>query len=216
MTARVAAWLVILAVPLAAIALNVHLLASEPFLRLVYALPGFPAAAGFTEPERLELAAPSTAFIVRPVAPGSLAALQHAGQPLYTAEEIEHLVDVRRVVVRLTVLGLAAGLVLAAALGMAWRGPRRAVGRALARGGWLTVALVVLVGLGIAIAWPLLFTGFHQLFFRPGTWQFPLDSGLIRLFPDPFWYSTAIVLAGLCALEGLAAVWLGRRLARHP
>lgn len=215
MKSRLAAWLLLLTVPLAAVALNVHLLASEPFLRVVYALPGFPAAPGFTDAERLALAVPSTAFIVRPGPPDGLAALRHRGEALYTAQEIEHLVDVRRVVARFTALGLMAVVVLAAAGLAAWRrrGRRATVGRALARGGWLLVGLVACVGLGIALAWPWLFTGFHQVFFPPGTWQFPLQSGLIRLFPDPFWYSTALALAGLCAAEGLAVAWLGRRLA---
>ena len=69
------------------------------------------------------------------------------------------------------------------------------------------------MGLGIALAWPFLFTTFHTLFFPAGTWQFPVDSGLIRLFPGPFWYDTALALAALSAAEGLLAVWAGRRLA---
>ena len=107
-------------------------------------------------------------------------------------------------------------LVLGAALSQAAvrRERRRAIGRALARGGWLTIGLVLLVGLGLGLAWPWLFTTFHQVFFPGGNWQFPEDSGLIRLFPEQFWYDTALVLAGLAALEGLLAVGLGRALGR--
>jgi hypothetical protein len=85
---------------------------------------------------------------------------------------------------------------------------------ALAGGGWLTLAIVAVVGGGIALAWPLVFTGFHELFFRPGTWSFPVESSLITLFPGDFWYLAAIWLAGLAAAVGLAAGLLGRRLGR--
>jgi hypothetical protein len=212
---RAFGWLVTLALPFALIALNVRLLASEPFLRLEYGRPGFPAAPGFTAEERLALAVPSTTFIVSDAPAASLLALRHAGQPLYTAEEVGHLEDVRRVVARFAGLGLAALLVLVGALVAAARGRWRLVGRALARGGWLAVALVGLSGLGVALAWPLLFTGFHVLLFPAGTWQFATASGLIRLFPEPFWYDTALALAALAALEGLLAVRLGRALERR-
>lgn len=211
---RLFGWLVTLAVPLAAIALNVHLLASEGFLRFEYGRPGFPAAPGIADELRLTLALPGTLFIVNDEPPESLAALRDGDRPLYQADEIAHLVDVRRVVQRLTWLGWAAALVLLVAFVWAWRGQRLAIGRALARGGWLTVGLVLLTGLGVALVWPWLFTTFHELFFPAGTWQFAEDSGLIRLFPGQFWYDTALALAGLSALQGLLAVGVGRRLGR--
>jgi len=208
--------LVALAVPVMAITLNVHLLASGAFLRWEFGRPGFPAVPGIADVERLALAVPSTLFIVRPMPAADLAALRHDGQPLYTAAEIGHLEDVRRVVARVTTLGLLGGLLVVAALALAWRRGRWAeVGRSLRWGGWLTVGLVVAVGLGMALAWPLLFTGFHRVFFPAGTWQFDYDSGLIRLFPDQFWYDTALALAALSAAEGLLAVLVGRWLARR-
>jgi hypothetical protein len=207
-------WLVTLAVPIAAIALNIHLLASDGFLRFEYGRPGFPPAPGFADEQRLALALPGTLFIVNDAPPESLAALHDGGQPLYAADEIAHLVDVRRVVTRLTWLGWLAALVLVGALVAAARGERRPMGRALARGGWLTLGLVLLTGLGVALAWSWLFTTFHELFFPAGTWQFAEESGLIRLFPGQFWYDTALALAGLSALEGLLAAGVGRRLGR--
>ncbi len=209
---------VALAVPLVLITLNVRLLASEAALRLEYGRPGFPAAPGFTDEERMALAGPSTLFLVRPITTAELAALEHEGAPLYTAEEIGHLVDVRRLVRRLSVLGaLSMAVILIGAV--AWRmGRLDGYGGAVERGGWWAVALVALVGLGFGVAWRAVFTGFHELFFPPGTWQFPADSGLIRLFPERFWFDTAAALAGLAAIEGVVVARIGRHLARarHP
>jgi integral membrane protein (TIGR01906 family) len=205
--------LVVLTVPVILMAVNVRLLATETFVRWEYARPGFPAAPGFTDAERLAVAVPSTLFIVRAVDPAELAVLTDDGRPLYTAGEIEHLVDVRRAVVVLTWLALAGlaviglAVVLAASAGRSWRWPD--LGRALMLGGGLTIGLVVAIGLGMAVAWPIIFTGFHMLFFDPGTWQFPVDSGLIRLFPNQFWYDSAVWLAGLAALEALVVIAAG-------
>jgi hypothetical protein len=124
-------------------------------------------------------------------------------------------VDVKRLVALIIGLGVA-DAVLVGAAALAWRkGRLPGLPRALEWGGWLGVALVVGVAVGIALAWPAVFTGFHELLFPPGTWQFPADSGLIRLFPGQFWYDTATALAGLVALEAIWVILLGRRLRRH-
>jgi len=212
---RRAVALVTLAVPAACLAGTIHGLATEAFLRFEYARPGFPAAAGFTDAERLAAALPSTLFLVRPDPPSALAALRHAGRPLYAADEVAHLEDVRRLVRLVTALGWL-GVVLLGAGGALWRrGRLPGYPGALARGGLVTVGLVGAVGAGIALAWPFVFTGFHRLFFPPGTWQFAPDSGLIRLFPGRFWYDTAVALSGLVAAEGLAVAVAGRALARR-
>jgi integral membrane protein (TIGR01906 family) len=102
--------------------------------------------------------------------------------------EISHLKDVRRVFgisLALTLISLA-GLVVSLAL--APRGARLAV-----LGASSTVALgMVILGMAAvsaigAVAFEPLFAAFHSLFFAPGTWEFPADSLLIRLFPEPFW-----------------------------
>jgi len=207
-----------LAVPLVLIPFNVRLLATAGFLGWEYGRPHFPPAPGFTDAERLALAVPSTRFILRDADPTELARLTHAGRPLYAPEEIAHLVDVQRFVARLTWLGILAAAAQLLAAADAWR--RRGwagFASALARGGWWTIGAVVAIGGGMAAAWPWVFTRFHMLFFAPGTWQFPVESGLIRLFPGQFWYDTAVVLAGLTAVEALALIALGHRTRRaHP
>jgi integral membrane protein (TIGR01906 family) len=202
-----------LTVPLALLMTNVLLMAGGPFVGWEYARPGFPQAVGMTDEKRLELSLPSARFIADRADPQSLAALEVGGEPLYTAAEISHLQDVRRLVRRASLLA-AVGLAVVVLAAVAWRDtPERRAGliRAIEAGGWLTAMLVVLVGAGIAVAWPLFFVGFHELFFQPGTWSFASDSGLIKLYPEQFWFDVSVALAAVTALEGVVIGLAGRR-----
>lgn len=205
---RVAAGLLLtLTVPVAIVAMVVSLLATGPLVRLAYARPGFPSPVGMSAEVRARLAVDTTSYVAGRADRGSLEALRLPDdRPLYATGEVEHLADVRRLIGALRLAGLAAGLMLVAA----WVGPWRAWAAVpTARGGWLSLGAVALLGLGIAVAWSWLFTTFHELLFPPGTWQFSADSGLIRLFPGPFWSDAAIALAGGTALLG----WLLARMA---
>jgi hypothetical protein len=51
------------------------------------------------------------------------------------------------------------------------------------------------------------------MFFRAGTWTFPADSLLIRLFPERFWEASGAVLAALSLLGG-ATLAIAARLLR--
>jgi uncharacterized membrane protein len=165
----------------------------------------------------MAVAGPSTTYLVRPGATrDELAALRHRGQPLYTQGEIDHLVDVRALVSLITWLGAAGALGLAGACLAAARRPtaRRVLAGGLRLGAWLTVGGVAAAGLLAAVAWPILFVGFHEVLFEPGTWQFPSDSSLIRLFPERFWFDTAVALCAIIGLQALLGLLAARRLAR--
>ena len=214
---RIIHLLLVLGVPVLLTAVNVRGLATQPYLGAAFARRGFPSAAGMTDAERLALATISTRFIVSSAEPDTLLSLRQAGRTLYTVEEVGHLLDVRRVVGSLTGLAVAAAVVTA--LGAAsWYlgGDVARLGLGLQRGGWLTLAIVGLLGAGIVIAWPVMFTLFHELLFPPGTWQFPVDSGLIRLFPERFWSDAAAAWLGLTIAECVALIAAGRWLERHP
>jgi uncharacterized membrane protein len=77
-----------------------------------------------------------------------------------------------------------------------------AVLRGLALGGGLTVAVVLALGVSATLAWPIMFPLFHEVFFPPGTWQFGADSGLISLFPERFWFESALAAFALVAGAG--------------
>ncbi len=213
---RLALILCSLAIPFLLAAIGLRLMTSRPYLQLVYARPGFPAAPGFEDEARMALAWPSTRFIVSRAPARELAALEHEGRPLYEPGEIQHLLDVRRVVDRLEALALA-GLTCLLLTGLAARrGSWPAAWlRAISRGGWLTLVAIGLLVPAIGLAFQLAFTLFHQLLFEPGTWQFSADSGLIRLFPEQFWYDSALAAAAYLLVTSLATAIGAGRLARR-
>jgi integral membrane protein (TIGR01906 family) len=206
---------VILSVPILILTASIYILAREPVLEFEYSRSSFPSAGRFTDEERLTYAVPATRFVVTSAQPEGLLALEHDGEPVFGQEEVNHLVDVQVLVRRLTWLSLAGLAVFLIALVAAWLGALEGLPRSIEIGGRLTAALVVLIGFLIVVAWPFFFVGFHRVFFRPGTWQFPVDSGLITLFPEQFWFDTAVAIAAMCFLGGLGAAGLGRLLDRR-
>lgn len=115
-----------------------------------------------------------------------------------TDEAISHLDDVG------VVIGgaIAVTAVLLAVLGVwiltALHGRRyRVLAASFRSAAWLAAGTVIAVGLFAVIDFDTFFSAFHGLFFAPGTWVFPSDSVLIRLFPEPFWIGSAVAWAAL-------------------
>lgn len=192
----------------------VWLISTPTWLRVEYGRAAFPHAQGFTDAERMALAIPSTLFLTRPsIASADLAELTHGGTPLYAADEIRHLEDARTVVRRLAALGLAGVVILALAVGGAQRRPRwrYSLARGIEAGGWLTAGAALWLAFVATVAWPLAFVTFHTTLFPAGNWQFSESSGLIRLFPEKFWFDSAVALMLVVILGGVLAIGVGRR-----
>jgi integral membrane protein (TIGR01906 family) len=176
-------------------------------------LPWFSAtlSARYSELPRavaLPLAEAARDFVVS----GDPASRQELVQAM-TPQAVTHLEDVE------IVLGAAntATLVLSLGLGAwAWFRARR---RADLRRSALGTAAVLLSGsvvlaMGVAlIDFDTFFSAFHGLFFEPGTWTFPSDSVLIRVFPEPFWTAagTAWALLVLLAAGAYGYAWRAGR-----
>ncbi len=207
---KTAAWLTTLLTPLALIFLGLRLLLTPVFLHIEYRLPGFPPDEyGFSLEERLHYAGLSLEYLLNDADISFLGDLElPGGGQAFNERELSHMVDVKNVVqpalwagygVWLALLGLGVW----ARRGGWWTGYRAA----LRRGGWVTVGLVVLIGLGAAISFWEFFTLFHALFFEGDSWIFLYSDTLIRLFPIRFWQD-AFLAAGLIALlGGLALGW---------
>ena len=202
-------WLVALCVPPLLLWLTLALLATPAFLRWEYAR--IPSPAGLEASDRQALAETTTRYVLGHASRAEVAALRDAGAPLYAAEELAHLDDVRLLIGRVRALGLWAGLVLLAVVLVPPLRRRADLPRALELGGWLCVGLVGLAAVGLAIGWSWLFKTFHELLFPPGTWRFSLESGLIRLFPDRFWFESALALGTLFLVEGIGLALISRR-----
>jgi integral membrane protein (TIGR01906 family) len=129
-----------------------------------------------------------------------------AGLPAFDESAVSHLLDVRGVIaLARTATGIAALLL---ATWVAYCVLRRRLGRMRAgmrAGAVLTGALIAFGAIAAMADFSWFFTAFHGLFFASGTWTFPSDSLLIRLFPERFWMASGVAWAVLTA-AGAAAL----------
>jgi integral membrane protein (TIGR01906 family) len=98
------------------------------------------------------------------------------------------------------------GLGIWARVGRWWTSYRQG----LARGGWITVGLVVVLVVVTVLSFGPLFVFFHRVFFEGDTWLFDYSTTLIRLFPMRFWQD-AFIAVGVLTLAGGLALALGAR-----
>jgi integral membrane protein (TIGR01906 family) len=169
---------------------------------------GVPASSGLSASDVIHLSGEVRAF----VADASYDPLPATwrGAPAFDAAAVSHLQDVRSVISVARLASGAAALLLAVyvAFGIARRRFTR-LRSGMHAAAWALVAAVGLAAVAGLLDFDTLFSSFHSLFFASGTWTFPADSMLIRLFPEPFWIASgacwaALVLlfAGLLALAG--------------
>jgi len=204
---RISGWLVTVLVPVVLILAAVRLLLTPAFVRLEYLTPNFPPDAyGFTLEDRLHWAPLALTYLLNDADVSFLGDLRFAdGSPVYDSRELHHMADTKRLV-RVVLWVWYGTLAVLLGLGIwAWRaGWWLEFRRGLARGGWLTVALVVLV-IGVALlSFGPLFVIFHRLFFEGDTWLFDRSTTLIRLFPMRFWRDAFVLVGGLALTGGLA------------
>lgn len=188
--ALIGSWLVTLLTPIALLGLALRIMLAPWFLQVEYRMPYFPADDyGFTTADRLHWAPYALNYLLNSADISYLGDLQFdSGQPLYNERELSHMQDVKGVVQgaqRAWDVSLAVLLLLGL---WAWRGnwlPFYRLG--WMRGGWLTIGLVVALGLFASLAFWQFFTWFHSLFFKGNSWLFEYSDTLIRLFPLQFW-----------------------------
>lgn len=193
--------------------MTITLIISPTYPQYEYGRPNFPLDPyGLAQAERLDLALTAVSYLERPepadqviyllenqVLPGS-------SRPLYTQAELNHLIDVKNLTDTIWRLTWVAGAVLALSLaGLFFRSETRPLAyRAGMQGGLMTVMVLSgVIGI-IVFGWPWFFTRFHELLFPPGTWTFAGDTGLIRLFPEQFWFDFGAILSTAVLLEGIA------------
>ncbi|MGC9400413.1 MAG: TIGR01906 family membrane protein [Anaerolineae bacterium] len=210
--------LIVLAVPLVLIVLTVRLLTWPWFPAWEYRRPGFPEDVyGLQRADRLRLARACITFLNLPHDVKRLERLRLPnGEPAFTAEEVQHMSDVKRVYDGVTTVGLLA-LVVGFSAGWALyrRGEVAALWGGLSDGALLTLVLLVALGGVMLFSWDAFFTGFHRVFFEEGTWRFRYSDTLIRLFPMRFWRDAGLILAGAVSLSAFVLALMGRMLQRR-
>lgn len=210
---KAAGWVIAVVIPLVLLMTSVRLLLTPQFVDIEYSMPGFPEDAyGMTFPQRRQYAKLALDYLLNDEGISFLGD-QHFedGTPLYNERELSHMEDVKELtqaVMNVWIL-LLAGLVIVGVL--AWRfGHWEAMRAGLARGGQITIGLIVLVLVFVALSFNALFTGFHRIFFEGDTWLFLYSDTLIRLFPLRFWQDVFIALGVLALLGGLGLWWFAR------
>ncbi len=129
--------------------------------------------------------------------------------PLFNEREVVHLRDVKGLFwldyrILLVTLVYTAGYAGASLL----LRKRRRLAWGTVVGSGLTLALMLVLGSGILLNFDQLFLDFHLISFANDFWQLdPARDYLIRLFPEGFWYDTALYCA--LATAGMAIILAG-------
>jgi len=147
--------------------------------------------------------------------PDFTVALTTGGPPVLDDRERTHMADVRNVLLDLGLVALVAAVLLVG-VGAASRGSRP-FWRAVALGGRVVVAGVVIVGAAFILFFDQAFEAFHEIFFPPGTYMFdPRTEKLVQLFPDQFWSETSVAISLAVLALALGTTFVADRLGGEP
>lgn len=136
-------------------------------------------------------------------------------RPLLDDAERSHMSDVSRLV-RILVLGSVAAAILAALCGTLLRGePRRMATVLLVTASTIGGAGIVL-GVIFAVAFEPAFLAFHAIFFPAETYLFTPGSNLVTLFPEGFWFDSALIAGLTVVLSALVVFAIGLAGRRRP
>jgi integral membrane protein (TIGR01906 family) len=200
-------WLVTLIMPVVLILLGVRLMLTPLYPTLAYNMPGFPSDSyGFNKDDRLHWSQYAIEYLINDAGIQYLGDLKFPdGKPLYNERELSHMLDVK-ILVQTVLKVFYVSLAVLIALGLwAWSGKwMDDYRRGVSRGGWLTVILIVGMGIFAVTSFWDFFTKFHEIFFTGDTWLFYFSDTLIRLFPMRFWQDVFIWVLGLAIVMGAA------------
>jgi integral membrane protein (TIGR01906 family) len=200
------AWFVSLLVPVALVIVAVRLAMTPAFLAFEYRTPNFPPDTyGFTLEDRMYWGTIAINTLVELRAVDDVRAQRFEdGTSVYNERELGHWEDVINLWRSASRVGYGA-LFLLVGLGIwAWRtGWLVSYKASIGRGGLLTLSLMGVIIVFVAVAFGVLFVGFHQIFFPPGTWQFFYSDTFIRLFPERFWRDIFLAVGGMSVGFGL-------------
>lgn len=177
---------------------------------------------GFSAEERLDLAQKTLAYLRQPDPAADVIfmledlQISASGEPLYNEREIGHMLDVKNVADGIRFVWLLAGLivVIGTAAMVLKRDTAYTGWRTVMMGGLFTVLVLLGIALFILLAWDTFFVQFHELLFPPDTWTFAYSDGLIRLFPERFWFDVGVVISVGALLLGLLTAVFGRQMAQ--
>jgi integral membrane protein (TIGR01906 family) len=225
----VLSWITTLLVPFALVLAAVRALLLPWYVEFEYRTPGFPDDLyGFTRQDRLEYSKIAIQYLLNNQgisflgdlrfpegvqAPWESCQYMEDCTHLYNDRELQHMLDVKNVV-QAALKVWYVSLIALVLLGLwAWRGGwAQAYRQGLVRGGLLTAILIGVIILLVVVAFGFVFVGFHEIFFKSGTWTFLWSDTLIRLFPERFWRDTFLTVGILSTGLGLILRWVAGRI----
>lgn len=127
------------------------------------------------------------------------------GTNLYQPKEVDHLKDVKDLIwfdyhLQVYSLDYVVGyiIVLLAMAGKHWLLTFKRLGQGLMYGGGLTLALMLVIGIAMLVAFERVFLFFHLVGFTNLGWVLdPQTDKLIQMFPEPFFFDASLTLAGV-------------------
>lgn len=197
-------WLITLLTPIFLVGLALRILLTPLFYNIEYRMPYFPPDSyGFSTEDRLHWAPYAVNYLINDADISYLGNLTFEdGSPLYNERELSHMRDVKVVVKKGLSIWNVCLLVLVAFWVWSWREKHwQAFHKGLRRGAWLTIGLVITLGVFASVAFWQFFTLFHGLFFEGDSWIFLYSDTLIRLLPLRFWQD-AFIAAGVIVVGG--------------
>lgn len=201
-----------LAILLLVLGLSLWVLTTPAYVNALVRVVDSAGSTGLGEQVTLDVAESVRRFVVDPDAPGLPEMIE--GVPAFDAAAVSHLADVRDVVVPTRWLTLVL-LVLVPSWGaLRWRMPggRRFIAKAARTASAALLSATVLAILAGLFDFNALFAWFHSLFFAEGTWVFPYEALLIRVFPLRFWIAAGATWGALVLIAAvllcLFARWL--------
>lgn len=203
-------------IPLVIFLTALRLLLTPVFVRTAYRAPAFPQDPyGFTLEDRLRWSLVSLEYLLNDAGIDFLADLEFEdGDAVFNARELRHMQDVK--LLTQSVLGVwmvALVALVLTAVGAYFLGQPTVLWRAISSGVRWTIYVMVGLTLLLLVSFPLVFVGFHRVFFEGNTWLFPYSDTLIRLFPERFWQQVfAALVAATLALSGTVSLVARARL----
>lgn len=200
--------------PILLVLIAVRLVMSPLFLQFEYNRADFPDDPyGLTREDRFTYAPYALDYLMNGAGIDYLSNLRFPdGTPLYNANELRHMRDVK--VVTQFAFGAAVVLGVVAIVAGFCLFRRKRLPNALFFGALFTLAIVAAIIILALFNWEFFFVTFHQLFFQSGTWYFPTSDTLIRLFPEQFWFDAALVIGGITVVTALIVFGISWR-TRH-
>ena len=193
-----------IALPLVLLLSPLYLLVSPAFVRHEYRLSHIPASSRFDFAERLAISDVLIGYLRGWNSIEDMTSLTTAaGEPALTQREINHMVDVNRVLGWfLAAQRLALGFSVLAGVWLLYDGGVVQLGRQLRLAVVTAAAIIGVLVVASLVDFDFFFTVFHQVLFEAGTWTFWETDTLIQLYPllfwaDAVWKLGAVILVGL-------------------